>query len=189
METILISAAFIILGALAMMQLRDDDVEDVFGIGLRRWFWLPSLLLLGVGSLYFTKTDIAVWQYVLNAALLILIITPGHGPALRGPDQDIRADNKDPLWRIFIGQHNVGKRMGWLRWGSYMFFRYTVPVALLSLTTGTFGPIIAGLLIPFSHWPVGMWLATKVDTTDDEYSKFTGAFVMGWLIFSGVSIL
>lgn len=180
-----------LIGGLLIYWLRNDENEQAAGVRWTRSLWVGLAILFATGligyDMFTTQMPtIAVASTALAFGIVAFVITAPHGQTLRGPHQDIPADEDDPIFEtaMFISGHGggAGDRLGWPTWLIYQLLRYVLPVALLGALVGSWFVGVSGALIVIGYWPVGHLLMRPLK----KEPQFIGAFLCGSLLFAGL---
>lgn len=180
-----------ITGAALVYCIRNDWNEKIGGVEIGRSKWTILTLLLG-GMLIATgipHTAPVLYKLVitgLGVTLMGLILTLPHGQTLRGPHQDIPANEDDPIFEaaMFISGHKggAGDVFGWQAWLIYNGIRYVLPCALLGALLHSPVVMVSGVLIVAFYWPIAFipFVMQRFDT------RFFGAAACGFWLFLGL---
>lgn len=179
-----------LIGGLLVMWLRNDRVEQTGEFRWTRSVWV-ALCLLFAGALIAydlynaLSPAVATVSYLLALGIFAFVLTAPHGQTLRGPHQDIPADEDDPIFEtaMFITDHNggAGDKLGWPTWCVYQFLRYILPLAMLGTLLADVYIAMSGILVVMCYWPIGHLLAPRLKTEP----QFFGAFTCGALVIGG----
>lgn len=180
-----------LIGGLLVMWLRNDRVETTGKFRWTRSIWV-GLCVVFAGTLIAYRLfgavshGIAVVSWVIAMAIFVYVLTAPHGQTLRGPHQDIPADEDDPIFEtaMFVTDHKggAGDKLGWPTWLVYQGLRYVLPLAMLGTLLGNLWIAFSGVLVVACYWPIGHLVYRRLNTQP----QFFGAFMCGALTIGGL---
>lgn len=175
-----------VVGAALVYCIRNDWDEKIGGVAIGRSKWTLLALVAAALAIGTGFTFIGFAKLVVALGLIGYILTAPHGQTLRGPHQDIPADEDDPVFEaaMFITGHRggAGDVFGWPAWLVYNGIRYVLPCALLGALLHSPVTAVSGVLIVASYWPIAFVPAIRQrwDT------RFFGAGCCGFWLFLGL---
>jgi len=185
-----------VAGGFLLHELRDDTLEEIFGLHFGRVLWTASLFAWGVAICLATRPfNFELWRCVIgNLFLVALIWNVGHGPMLRPHTQDVRASDfwRDPIRGLLnmAFDKKVGDIMGLPYWLTYSSLRYALPLIGLGFFMG--GPSVLGVpalafsgpLVVLAYQPVGYTIALKLGWN----TSFLSAALAGGAVYGLMSV-
>jgi hypothetical protein len=179
--SILTHLAQAVAGAQLVMLMRNDTVEELFGIKFGRSAWCLATMCAAAGLIGLGLNEPpSVKAFILGAVALGLfafILTAPHGQTLDGPQQKIPYNEDDITLEAACWLTDVpfayGATLGWPCWLTYNF----LGVALNNWTVA-----LCGLPIVFSYWP----LAYLPEVKRRWDTRFFGAWTTGFWLFLGL---